>query len=121
MKTYQPGEFVDPFNNSKLYTEMGFVVPVVGNIVESVETPVRPAPPTPIAQKASPKPEPKPEPAAPVEEVKELDTAPDAVYFTREDLESLYKRDLKELAKKYNIDSTQSKAELIDAIEAAQK
>ena len=113
LKTYQPGEFVDPFNNSKLYTEMGFVVPVVGNIVES-----RPAPTTPIAQRKAP----KPEPAAPAEEVEDLDTvSPGDVHFTRDDLESLYKKDLKELAKEYNIDPAQSKAELIDAIEAAQK
>ena len=117
LKTYQPGEFVDPFNNSKLYTEMGFVVPVVGNIVESVKT-SRPAPTTPIAQRKAP----KPEPAAPAEEVEDLDTvSPGDVHFTRGDLESLYKKDLKELAKEYNIDPAQSKAELIDAIEAAQK
>ena len=117
LKTYQPGEFVDPFNNSKLYTEMGFVVPVVGNIVESVKT-SRPAPTTPIAQRKAP----KPEPAAPAEEVEDLDTvSPGDVHFTRDDLESLYKKDLKELAKEYNIDPAQSKAELIDAIEAAQK
>ena len=117
LKTYQPGEFVDPFNNSKLYTEMGFVVPVVGNIVESVKT-SRPAPTTPIAQRKAP----KPEPAAPAEEVEALDTvSPGDVHFTRDDLESLYKKDLKELAKEYNIDPAQSKAELIDAIEAAQK
>ena len=109
LKTHQPGELVDVFNNSQVYVEMGFVIPV--------DDGARPAPTTPVAQKAPPAPKPPVvEDAAPVETKSD-----DTVYFTREDLESLYKRDLKELARKFDIDDSQTKAELIDAIEAAQK
>ena len=88
---HQPGEFIEGFNNASLYTELGYIVPVVF----AVEAPVE---------------------DAPVEDAPVEYTQVPYHGFTRKDLEDAYKADLKELAKELGIDPMQSKADLIDQI-----
>lgn len=103
--THQAGDIVDSFMNDKLMMDLGFIALIEG----------RDVPTTPIA--AEKPPAPPDEPAEDAESTDELipEEATKAG-FTREELESMYKKDLRDLAKNHELDAELGKADLIEAI-----